>query len=66
MPFLRTKGALPLIPMHKEWGLDQPSFSNGSAYGDLDNDGALDMVINNVNMPAFIYENKTDTLLTKV
>jgi len=49
----------------KEWGLDQPSFSNGSAYGDLDNDGDLDLVVNNVNMPAFIYENKVDTSTQK-
>lgn len=46
----------------KGWGLEQPSFSNGNAYGDLDNDGDLDLVINNVNMPSFFYENKTDTL----
>ncbi|WP_299529608.1 VCBS repeat-containing protein [Ulvibacterium sp.] len=45
-----------------EWGLGTPSFSNGSAYGDLDNDGDLDLVINNVNMPSFVYENTTDTL----
>lgn len=48
--------------INEAWGLAQPSFSNGSAYGDLDNDGDLDLVVNNVNMPAFVYENNTDTL----
>ena len=46
----------------EDWGLGLPSFSNGSAYADLDNDGDLDLVVNNVNMPSFVYENTTDTL----
>lgn len=41
-------------------GLDLPSFSNGSAYGDLDNDGDLDLIVNNVNMPLFVFRNNAD------
>ena len=43
-----------------DWGLDEPSFSNGAAYGDLDNDGDLDLIVNNVNQAAFVYRNNTE------
>ncbi|RMG24990.1 MAG: CRTAC1 family protein, partial [Bacteroidetes bacterium] len=44
----------------QQLGLATPSFSNGAAYGDLDNDGDQDLVVNNVNMPAFVYENQAE------
>lgn len=49
--------------MAKEWGLATPGFSNGSAYGDLDNDGDLDLVVNNVNMESFVYRNETNKMI---
>ena len=53
-------GNLRFTNMTKSWGLDLPGFSNGSAYGDLDNDGDLDLVLNNVNGAATLYRNNTD------
>ena len=58
----QNNGDLTFTNKAPDWGLNCASFSNGSAYGDLDNDGDLDLVINNVNMPPFIYRNNTDRL----
>jgi len=57
-----NNGNLDFNDMTLDLGLDEPSFSNGSAYGDLDNDGDYDLVVNNVNMGSFIYMNNTDKL----
>lgn len=43
----------------ESWGLELPSFSNGAAFADLDNDGDLDYVVNNINDLAFVYRNNT-------
>ncbi len=53
----RNMGDLKFEDVTEVHGLDLVSFSNGAAYGDLDNDGDLDLVVNNVNMPSFVYRN---------
>lgn len=52
-------GPYSFVDRTEEWGMSIPSFSNGAAFADLDNDGDLDYVINNINDAAFIYRNNT-------
>ena len=54
----RNRGDLTFADVGAEWGLTQAGFSSGAAYVDLDNDGALDLVTNDVNGPARIYRNR--------
>lgn len=59
----RNRGDLRFSDMSRQWGIHTPSNSNGAAYADLDNDGDLDLVVNNINQPAFIYRNEAGSLL---
>ncbi|MCW5911195.1 MAG: VCBS repeat-containing protein [Cyclobacteriaceae bacterium] len=54
----KNNGDLTFTDVSTAWGLDQPSFSNGAAFADLDNDGDLDYIVNNINGSAFLYENR--------
>ena len=55
--FYRNTGTLQFEKVSDKWSDAPPSFSNGSAYVDLDNDGDLDLVVNNIDAPAFILKN---------
>jgi enediyne biosynthesis protein E4 len=53
----RNNGNLTFANVSADWGIQEPSFSNGAAYADFDNDGDLDYVVNNINDPASVYRN---------
>ncbi len=57
-----NQGNLQFVNKSQEFGLGEQGFSNGSAYGDLDNDGDLDLIVNNVNLPSWVFENQTNKL----
>ena len=53
----RNEGDLTFSDQSEAWGITLPTLSNGAVYADLDNDGDLDLVINNINDVASVYEN---------
>ena len=59
----KNKGNLVFENVIHQWGMGDPIHSNGSAYGDLNNDGALDLVVNNVNAEVHIFKNRSRELL---
>ncbi|MBU3028205.1 VCBS repeat-containing protein [Zobellia galactanivorans] len=59
--FFRNKGDLTFENVSKTWSDLEKSYSNGSVYADLDNDGDLDIVVNNVDQEAFVLENTSET-----
>jgi hypothetical protein len=53
----KNNGNFSFTDVGTNWGFNEPSFSNGAVYADLDNDGDMDVVINNIAHPAFVYRN---------
>lgn len=56
----RNNGDLTFSNVTEDWGIELPSFSNGAAYADLDNDGDLDYIVNNINDSAHVYRNNVE------
>ncbi len=62
----KNNGDLTFTNVIKEWGMEDPSFSNGAAYADFDNDGDLDLIVNNVNDEIGLYRNNANENFVKI
>ena len=62
----RNNTDLTFTDVSEDWGLDDANFSNGATYADLDNDGDLEIIINNVDQEAQIYKNNSTNNFIKV
>jgi len=58
--FFKNNGELAFQDLEQQVGNDKPTYSNGAVYADFDNDGDLDVVVNNIDEPAILYENKNN------
>ena len=53
----KNNGDLSFTPVSEDWGISHVGYSNGASYADLDNDGDLEMIVNNIDDPASIFKN---------
>lgn len=64
--FRKSPGSLIYADSTDSWGLNDPGYSNGAVYADLDNDGDPDLIVNNVNQEAFVYRNNSTSNYLKI
>ncbi|HRI01562.1 MAG TPA: VCBS repeat-containing protein [Saprospiraceae bacterium] len=62
----KNNGDLSFSKAMNDWGIKEPSYSNGAAVADLDNDGDLDLIVNNIQDEAFIYQNHSEQNFIRV
>ncbi|MDC8000169.1 VCBS repeat-containing protein [Aequorivita todarodis] len=62
----KNNGDLTFSKKMEEWGMEDPTFSNGAAYADLDNDGDLDLIVNNIDDEVGLYRNNANNNFLQV